>query len=983
MAPYQLLPSGQTVDTSGSTESPAGPIASTDMLSTGIIVATQQQDGGEAGMIAPHHPTGTPSGPQSSGIAGPQQINICNHDDSMQVENNVNVEMHAALYQQLNVAVQSDNGQLVMEAWNAINQARNESRLIGERAAEVLQQASDENQVLRVEAEQRVMAAQADAEVHLRAARVQSQVAEQAQIGINAAQQQARESELARQHATAAASEQSHRLQQVCAEKAAEASRGHMVIRGLQQQIDHLRSQPPSLTNSLRMPSSSPSPVRTILSDAREPQCTTEKSTPEAQVMTDVSANVASGDGRHVERVIRGGSARRSSNQRAVVNHTAVPKADTAVRSSSQRVRMASPLRTRKVLTTSMAGPASSRASGSTMLPLQVTYCIVCGAQLPATVNFCGSCGGKVTRDSNSAKGLGGTEVGTTAPQFPTAGSSTHAPSPAINIAPALPQSLFQDIEGVQEIGSTIQHRQGQPDDDPDSSNSSDSDDDDGGAGGGGGGGGPPGGWPDDYDYDEDDQSPGGDHPMLDLWGQASPAPKPDDYKFQVEDENAVYKSRELPITGTLPDLPRDAAEYRGYVNAIIAIFAALDLSSNDILTKWLLKPFNVTGDARPAVTSFHQDSQGLIRLDRWIAKEMLVSKNLLNKIFGGQFSTYVEWCVRHGVSPRGRVLLVFVALRFRLDRSRGKLLNQMHLFNIQLTSFKHGDIKSFMDKVRLVLASINVGELRDHDLMFQWLFEKFRSWKAIDRTIEKIKESRSTSTKRTWNYLWAAINTYLTNHNEDDNCLNLETALAGRTVGAAAAVKGKKKKKKEAAEAAAAEEEKKRVDAAAAYAKGKGKGKKGKGKGKKGKGEEHDTQGYGLGGASQQQYGQDLQKNVAQAKATPHKDRTPQQKKMLLCNAFKAGKCRHANGKDCEYSHSQQLVDASKKAQKQVDAAAAKFNTAVDKAAAEAINKQMDDLKKLTGDAKNSPPPNPKRTIAGGVAALTEAFNNIVAERS
>ena len=157
---------------------------------------------------------------------------------------------------------------------------------------------------------------------------------------------------------------------------------------------------------------------------------------------------------------------------------------------------------------------------------------------------------------------------------------------------------------------------------------------------------------------------------MLDLWGQASPDPKPNDYEFQIADETTVYKSRELPPPGNLPDLPRDAAEYRGYTNAVIAIFAALDPSINDVLTKWLLVPFNVTGDARQAVTKLHQNSQGLIRLDRWLAKEMLTSKNLLNKMFGGQFSTYMEWCTRHGVCPRGRVPLVLVALGFCLDRS-------------------------------------------------------------------------------------------------------------------------------------------------------------------------------------------------------------------------------------------------------------------------------------------------------------------------
>ena len=55
------------------------------------------------------------------GIPGSQQINVLNHDQSMQVEHNVNVDVHATVYQQLNVEIQPDMGPLVNEAWAAIS----------------------------------------------------------------------------------------------------------------------------------------------------------------------------------------------------------------------------------------------------------------------------------------------------------------------------------------------------------------------------------------------------------------------------------------------------------------------------------------------------------------------------------------------------------------------------------------------------------------------------------------------------------------------------------------------------------------------------------------------------------------------------------------------------------------------------------------------------------------------------------------------
>ena len=95
------------------------------------------------------------------------------------------------------------------------------------------------------------------------------------------------------------------------------------------------------------------------------------------------------------------------------------------------------------------------------------------------------------------------------------------------------------------------------------------------------------------------------------------------------------------------------------------------------------------------------------------------------------------------------------------------------------------------------MLAGLTVSELQDRDLLFQWLFHKFRNWKAIERKIEIIKDARVGSSKKTWTYLWAVINTYISNHDEDNNCANLESALAGKTIGAAAATTKKSKKSK------------------------------------------------------------------------------------------------------------------------------------------------------------------------------------------
>ena len=56
--------------------------------------------------------------------------------------------------------------------------------------------------------------------------------------------------------------------------------------------------------------------------------------------------------------------------------------------------------------------------------------------------------------------------------------------------------------------------------------------------------------------------------------------------------------------------------------------------------------------------------------------------------------------------------MLALVALRFRIDRDRGNVLNQVHLFQLKLTSFKLGDVKIFLDRVRFVLTNMHVDEM-------------------------------------------------------------------------------------------------------------------------------------------------------------------------------------------------------------------------------------------------------------------------------
>ena len=162
----------------------------------------------------------------------------------------------------------------------------------------------------------------------------------------------------------------------------------------------------------------------------------------------------------------------------------------------------------------------------------------------------------------------------------------------------------------------------------------------------------------------------------------------------------------------------------------------------------------NPVGDAWTVCQTLHSNSQGLVKLDRFLGSKLMSDPNIANKTFGLAITGYVEHCHHHGKAPRGRVIIALVSIRYRLDAARGNVLNQMHLLHIPLQGYKLGEVRHFVEKVRMCLASIPVNDIQDRKLLQQWLFERVKNWNAIAYDIQRIRKSKETSRKRTWEYL-------------------------------------------------------------------------------------------------------------------------------------------------------------------------------------------------------------------------------------
>ena len=127
--------------------------------------------------------------------------------------------------------------------------------------------------------------------------------------------------------------------------------------------------------------------------------------------------------------------------------------------------------------------------------------------------------------------------------------------------------------------------------------------------------------------------------------------------------------------------------------------------------------------------------------------------------------------------------MVAMIANRFQLDRSRGKTISMLNLYAIELHGSKRVDIQSFVNRVRHVGNNVNNADIKDKQIMFEWLFEKFKSCHAIEHDIRKIRKSRDGSKKRTWKFLWRSIIEYLDFFHEDSNYISMKAHIAGAKV--------------------------------------------------------------------------------------------------------------------------------------------------------------------------------------------------------
>ena len=248
-------------------------------------------------------------------------------------------------------------------------------------------------------------------------------------------------------------------------------------------------------------------------------------------------------------------------------------------------------------------------------------------------------------------------------------------------------------------------------------------------------------------------------------------------------EEDGVKELREKDVVDQrallhlkLEPIPPDAASFRTWKNGFKVQLSKLDTSGQGIVLAWISRGFD-------ADRVDLEDSGLLPRLDAWVAGELSSGRVLKQSSELEQdITAYIERCSQLDRSPKGRVMLSIIARHYDLDRVRGSVLTASTLFQIELGGNSIKDLRDFVNRIRIVLSAIPVGQRPDDRLTGEWLLHRVKHIRKLERVIEDIRDSASTSHRREWTYLWDKIQDLIVQDREDSNAQSVLKSLQAAT---------------------------------------------------------------------------------------------------------------------------------------------------------------------------------------------------------
>eukprot|EP00435_Cladocopium_sp_Y103_P049186 s601_g14.t1 len=232
-----------------------------------------------------------------------------------------------------------------------------------------------------------------------------------------------------------------------------------------------------------------------------------------------------------------------------------------------------------------------------------------------------------------------------------------------------------------------------------------------------------------------------------------------------------------------VPQLPKSAAEMRGWKNSLISQIVACCKGSEKELLNWLSSPLEgveLSSDKFPV-------------LNRVLGSKLLEAAK--GGRFGVDFQALQERSVRQGMQVQGHLLLGRICKKFRLDKERGMSLSQQHLLALKPQGVEIKDLEVFRDRVEFVLSSLETSEYPNEAILRSWLYECLKNVPKLALKIDKFKEASVGDRIRSFQWLWQSMIDCIDESQHDHNTASILNALRSKVDAASAFIEKKDKK--------------------------------------------------------------------------------------------------------------------------------------------------------------------------------------------
>ena len=243
-----------------------------------------------------------------------------------------------------------------------------------------------------------------------------------------------------------------------------------------------------------------------------------------------------------------------------------------------------------------------------------------------------------------------------------------------------------------------------------------------------------------------------------------------------------------------LSALPKSAADARAFRNSTFNLVCKFAKGDERKVFAWIQECVD------PTAYSKLEDSNPFPLLDRVLGSKLLeLAKGTR---FALHFQTIQETAQKLGRQPKGRQLLWVIFERYKMERDRGVALTQNHLLNLKMGGSDVKALEDFRNKFDFIAQALEVTDRPSDTAIRSLLFEQLKSHPKMQLTIDKFRNASSSSSKRTWNWLYEKLVEAIEIHQLEENTVSIEKSLANignkETPAAPAKEKDKEKPSKE-----------------------------------------------------------------------------------------------------------------------------------------------------------------------------------------